>query len=47
MDSTGKMRWKHQRLNNGCAWTCLAMLLSRRGIDIEAEQIVAESITIL
>ncbi len=44
MNSSGKIRWKHQRLNNGCAWTCLAMLLSRWGIDIETEQLIAESI---
>ena len=44
MDGTGKIRWKHQRLSNGCAWTCLATLLSRRGIDIETEQLVAESV---
>ncbi len=44
MDRTGEIRWKHQRLNNGCAWTCLASLLSHRGIDIETEQLVAESI---
>ena len=44
MNSPDRIQWKHQRLNNGCAWTCLAMLLSHWGIDIETEQLVAESI---
>ncbi len=44
MDSSSRIQWKHQRLNNGCAWTCFAILLGRWGIDIETEQLVAESI---
>ncbi|NOQ23649.1 MAG: hypothetical protein GQ565_13510 [Candidatus Aegiribacteria sp.] len=39
MDSSSKLKWNHQRLNNGCAWTCPATILGRWGIDIETEQL--------
>ena len=44
MYRTSQIQWKHQRLNNGCAWTCLAILLSRWSINIEVEQLIARSI---
>lgn len=38
-----EIKWKQQHFNNSCACACLAMLLSRYGVDKQDDDVITES----